>query len=481
MSQTPVPITGGAGTSSIAAELVAGTSYQEVEIYGAGGASVLGINPDGSIKASIIGTPSFTMVGNPSISGTVTVAGLQGASVSGSVGIVGTPSISGQVGSSIIGTVPVTQTTNPWIITGSVQASITPAANQSVSGTVGASVIGTVPVVQSGTFITSIASSIPSSVLVGASIFGQLPGGTATIGSVVAIQGTNPYIITGSIQGSFSPSGNQSVSGTVGASIIGIPNPLVITGSVQGSFSPSGNQSVSGTVGASIIGMPNPLVITGSVQGSFSPSGNQSVSGTVGASIIGQLPAGNAVIGAVAASISGTVNVSGSVVGFQGGTQITSVSGGVITSISGGISSVALAGANTVSVVGTLAATQSGAWTTSVVGGPVTLYAPTSSFVSGSPSVITGTASVVLLPTAAGGQRNYVTQVLVTNAAAAGTTVSLIDAGQVVYSGYAAASGGGFSVSFPFPLRQTSTAGSLGVVSSVQASVYVSASGYTAP
>ncbi len=41
----------------------------------------------------------------------------------------------------------------------------------------------------------SIFSSIPSSVLVGASVFGQLPAGTAPLGSVATLQGTNPWIV----------------------------------------------------------------------------------------------------------------------------------------------------------------------------------------------------------------------------------------------------------------------------------------------
>lgn len=114
-------------------------------------------------------------------------------------------SVSGTVGASVIGTVPVTQVTTPWNVAGSVAAFLnstnasvitvgSPVANQSVSGTVGASVIGTVPVTQSGTVITSLVSTAPSSVLVGASIFGQLPGGTAVLGSVATLQGTNPWI-----------------------------------------------------------------------------------------------------------------------------------------------------------------------------------------------------------------------------------------------------------------------------------------------
>jgi hypothetical protein len=88
-----------------------------------------------------------------------------------------------------------TQGTTPWIITGSVQASLTPAANQSVSGTVGASLIGLSPVSISNFPITQNIS-----------------------GSVAAfLQSTNASVITVG-----SPVANQSVSGTVGASIIGL-------------------------------------------------------------------------------------------------------------------------------------------------------------------------------------------------------------------------------------------------------------------
>lgn len=98
----------------------------------------------------------------------------------------------------------------------------------STSGTVNVSVLGTVPVTQSGTWRTSVISATPSSMLVGASILGQLPAGTAVLGSIMTLQGTNPWIITGSVQAAVSgsvfavPTGNQSVSGDVGSSIIGI-------------------------------------------------------------------------------------------------------------------------------------------------------------------------------------------------------------------------------------------------------------------
>lgn len=163
-----------------------------------------------------------------SVAGTVIVTALQGASVSG------------QVGSSIIGAVPVTQSTNPWIITGSVQASLTPAANQSVSGTVGASVIGLTPVSVS-----------------------NFPTTQNVSGSVVGFQGTSPWIITGSVQASLTPAANQSVSGTVGASIIGqLPAGTATIGSIT---------ALQGT---------NPYIITGSIQGGFSVVGTVPVSQT---------------------------------------------------------------------------------------------------------------------------------------------------------------------------------------------------------
>lgn len=170
------------------------------------------------------------------------------------------------------------------------------------------------------TGITSIVNTVPSSVLVGASIMGltpvavtnfpsisgtvgasivgQLPAGTAVLGSVAALQSTNPWIIRGSI------------SGTIGASVVGqLPEGTAVLGSVA---------TLQGT---------NPWIIRGSV------------SGTVDASLIGQLPAGVAVLGSIAvlqgtnpwniSSIYG--NVSGSVVAQVSNFPISqNVSGSVL-------------------------------------------------------------------------------------------------------------------------------------------------------
>lgn len=164
-----------------------------------------------------------------------------------------------------------------------------------------------------------------------------------------------------------------------------------------------------------------------------------------------------------------TVNVTGK----------SSVSGTVGASVIGTVP-VTQSGTFASSIQGVASVFQAGAWTASVVGGPITLYAPTASYVSGVTSIITSTSQTSVLATAPGAQRNYITQVLVTNAAVTGTFVDLMDGPNVIYSGYAAASGGGFSMSFPVPLRQSNTVTSLDVKVRTQASVIAAISGFTA-
>lgn len=142
-----VAITPGSGASSVASEAIAGLQYQQIKVVDGTAAStnLWKINNDGS--------------SNVSVGSSVLVAG--------NVGLTGSPSISGAV--TIIGT-------------------------PSVSGTVNIG-NGSVVAFEGGGWTTSIVSSTPSSVLVGASIFGQLPAGTAPLGSVATLQGTNPWVI----------------------------------------------------------------------------------------------------------------------------------------------------------------------------------------------------------------------------------------------------------------------------------------------
>lgn len=128
----------------------------------------------------------------------------------------------------------------------------------------------------------------------------MLLNGANTIGSVTALQGTSPWMVTSSVAGGIFP-----ISGSVAATIVGTPNV---------------------NVAGSVISFQGGTQITSLV--SITPS-----SVLVGTSIFGQLPGGTAMLGSVAAYQGAVWNVAGSVVGFQGGTWSTSVMTNVITSI----------------------------------------------------------------------------------------------------------------------------------------------------
>jgi len=326
-------------------------------------------------------------------------------SVSGAVSISNFPTTQ-----NVSGSVVATQGTSPWVVApnnssyfalqpaGSVLAvsgSFTPAANQSVSGTVQTDVRGSVAVVIIGGSVATATTN--SSVM--------LLGSTAVIGSVMTLQGTNPWIITGSIQGSFS-AGNSSVQ------VLNFPT----------------NQSVSGTVGASIIGQPIFQIGNGaSIATIRDLAGNDALNVAIvdasGNQITTFGTSNQSVSGTVAVTQSTTPwNIAGSVASFQAGTQITSVSGQVtvVSSLAGGIfpvsgsvaatitntnvnvsgSVVAFQGTTPWNIAGSVAAVQTGTATTSIAGvvsvfGTINVFP--SSIVSGHASV-NGAASVQVLP-----------------------------------------------------------------------------------
>lgn len=109
-------------------------------------------------------------------------------------------------------------------------------------------------------------------------------------------------------------------------------------------------------------------------------------------------------------------------------------------------------------------------------------YANPENFVSGVTSAMTATTSTSLISAPASGLRNYITHIIGTNShATVGTFINIQDGsgGTVLYSGYAAAVGGGFSITFPTPLRQPTTATALYVVNVTTGSnTVVAASGY---
>lgn len=334
-----VPVTQGgpinASVSGTVGASIIGTV--PVNIVAGGSTGSVAANIQGSIAAVIIGgsiAASFTPPANQSVSGTVQTdvrSSVAVVIIGGSIAASFTPpanqSVSGTVGASVIGQVPV------FIIGGSIAASFTPPANQSVSGTVQTDVRSSVAVVIIGGSIAASFTPPANQSVSGAVSISNFPTTQNVSGSVVATQGTTPWIITGSVQGVFAGVANQSVSGTVGSSIIGtvpvtqsgtnitslvstVPSSVIVGASIFGTApvtqagtwiaSVFGTVSVIGTV--PVTQSTSPWIITGSVQASITPAANQSVSGTVGASIIGTVPV--TISGAIQSSVQGVVQVS---------------------------------------------------------------------------------------------------------------------------------------------------------------------------
>lgn len=115
-------------------------------------------------------------------------------------------------------------------------------------------------------------------------------------------------------------------------------------------------------------------------------------------------------------------------------------------------------------------------------------YAPASTSSIAVPvctSAMTSTTSTVTLAAPAAGLRNYITALIVTNShATVGTFVSFQDGsgGTILWEGYAGITGGGFTASFPVPLRQTTAGNGLYVADvTTGANVIACAEGFTAP
>lgn len=117
---------------------------------------------------------------------------------------------------------------------------------------------------------------------------------------------------------------------------------------------------------------------------------------------------------------------------------------------------------------------------TDLFGKLITLpYANPENFLAGKTAAITDTTRTAVIAAQGAGVRIYATHVIVTNShATVGTVVKIEDGTSEIYNGYAAALGGGFSVTLPVPLRLTAnTALNVSCVTT-GASVYASASGY---
>lgn len=378
-------------------------------------------------------------------------------------------SVTGRVGASILGTVPVTQS-GAW--------------SASVVGTVGASVIGTIPVTQSGPWTASVVGTV------GASVLGTVP-----------VTQAGPFVasVAGTVQVTQSGAWTASVVGTVGASVIGTV-PVTQAG--------AWTASVVGTVGASIIGTV-PVVQSGTVISSISGAitvasvqtavavtqqgaWTSSVVGTVGASVIGTVPVTQA--GAWTASVVGSVNVSGSVVGFQGGMQISSISGTVVvasivgtfaedsaaTTADPGINILGVRNDTVSSVVS--ADKDYSSFTVDSAGRTVNKpFAPEESAIRGVASVL-GATSVLTIAAAGTGLKNYITDVWLANSGGATTLVTFTDSdASVLGKAIVPASGGNNLVGLNVPMVTSLNKGFLAVSGSATSILSITAHGYKAP
>src|ERR1035437_1814114 len=255
-------------------------------------------------------------------------------------------SVSGTVGASIIGLTPVSVSnlpTNQSVsgtiistqIAGSIMAisgTLTPPANQSVSGQIGASIIGLTPVK---------VSNFPTN----QSVSGQITVVSSIAGGIFPISGSVAAVVTNF-------PANQSVSGqiVVVSSIAGCIFP--ISGSVSAIVTNLQGASVSGTVVAT--------QIAGSVMavgGSLTMTGNQSVSGTVGASIIGQVTVVSSIAGGIfpiSGSVAATVTNFPSNQSVSGTIHVDNFSSVVATQLAGSIMAVSATAAANQSVSGTV-------------------------------------------------------------------------------------------------------------------------------
>lgn len=400
-----IPITTGSGAASVAAEAVGGLQYQQVEVLGRGGSSTLGVNPDGSANVSVIGVPN------------VNVSGSVFATLSGSGSVIAVLK-----SSSIIG-----------VVTGSVVA--IPTGNQSISGTVdvgdikqsifGSSVIGWVPVQTSNTSVISYVQN-----------------------SVAAV------IIGGSIAATVTPADNQSVSGTVGASVIGHAPVVIVGGSIL--TSSTANQSVSGAVnvsGSVLLGSSNASVIAKLQDSSIIAIASGSVLSVPTGSVVTVWGKSPSIVGTYAEDAAHTVN--------DKGILTLGVRNDTLSSL-------------------TSADNDYSAHAVGPIGERIVANAPITKWVQGTADFRQGNAGASIVAIAAQGASifTYITAVQVANMGSASVLVTLASTGSTL--GYTIApAGGGSNIYYPNALK-TPANGTFAASISGIASVLVSAQGFTA-
>lgn len=106
-------------------------------------------------------------------------------------------------------------------------------------------------------------------------------------------------------------------------------------------------------------------------------------------------------------------------------------------------------------------------------------YANPENFTQGVTSAITDTTSTSVIASAGGSLRNYLTSCTATNShATVDTFVKILDGSTIIYEAFALHLGGGFTVSFPTPLKGTAATAINAQMVTTGTNVIVSCSGY---
>lgn len=409
--------------------------------------SVVAYQPDPSkLQASVTGTVAASIIGavpvtgfptNQSVSGTVNIG-------NSSVQVLNFPT-----NQSVSGTVNVGNS--------SVQVLNFP-TNQSVSGTVHIDNFSSVLAYQAAGSILAVSGSFSAG---NTSV--MLLNGANTIGSVTAIQGTNPWIITGSVQAAITPAANQSVSGAVD-----ISNKPSVSGGEVGIFTTT-----------------NTPVDDASNSGIRAPA-------NAAGNLVNQFVYGRYFNGATWDRVRGSASI-GAWVGTNSNSVITVAQGSVATVIIGG--SVAVATGNSSVQVLNFPANQSVSGTINIgtIPGSVLSFQGTNPWVVGSvvtttpgtPFRYTGSVvstSVTLIAASVASKSGYITDFWIANTNTASSVATLItfqDGSTSIMGRTIAPAGGGSNApGIVTPLKGAASQDLAFAVSPAASVIYVTINGY---
>ena len=331
------------------------------------------------------------------------------------------------------------------------------------------------PIVTVASFLSTVPTSASGnqsvSGTVGSSVIGMLPSGTQVLGSVATLQGTNPWITTFS---------NSSIlatqQGTVIVSVVSSNPSSLLTGSSIFGMLPAGTQVI-GSV--AVLQGTSPWNIAGSVlavQGTWSGSVLATISGTPNVNAAGSVVAFQGTNPWVMGSV--LANVGGSVLSQQLGTRISSVVGSIPSSLLTGVhghrnDAVAsfLGGNLTWNPIATDSAGRIIIKPFSSDDGTIIDY---------SGSVVS--TSVTLIRASTIGMRNYITDFFVANTGATTTRVTFLDGSTSVLGHTIAPTASGSNApGITVPLRSARSQDLTYQVISNTSVLYMTVKGYQAP